>query len=70
MAVTQSDIDNLNTAIASGARSATVGGQTLIYNTTASLIQARDDLQKQLNRLNRTSRRSLQSYLFQNGRGY
>lgn len=70
MAVTQSDIDNLNTAIASGARSVTVGGQTLIYNTTASLIQARDDLQKQLNSLNRTSRKPLQTYLFQNGRGY
>lgn len=70
MAVTQSDIDNLNTAIASGARSVTVGGQTLIYNTTASLIQARDDLRKQLNGLNRISRKSLQTYLFQNGRGY
>ena len=70
MAVTQTDIDNLNVAIASGARSATVGGQTLIYNTTASLIQARNDLQKQLNSQNRLAGRSLQTYLFQNGRGY
>ena len=65
MAVTQTDIDNLNVAIASGARSATVGGQTLIYNTTASLIQARNDLQKQLNSQNRLAGRSLQTYLFQ-----
>ena len=48
MAVSQSDIDRLNTAIASGARSVTIGGQTVTYNTTASLISARDDLQRQL----------------------
>ena len=70
MAVTQSDIDNLNVAIASGARSATVGGQTLIYNTTDSLITARNDLQNQLNKQTRIGRRSRQIQLFQNGRGY
>lgn len=70
MAISQTDIDNLNAAIASGARSVTLGGQTITYNTTASLIQARDDLVKQLNRQNATTRRSRQSYLFQNGRGF
>lgn len=70
MAVTQSDIDNLNAAIASGARSVTVGGQTLIYNTTDSLITARNDLQNQLNKQNQVARRPKQTYLFQNGRGY
>jgi len=69
MAVTQADIDALNKAIASGARSVTLGGQTIIYNTTESLIKARDDLQKQLN-AQTTPRRSKQVYLFQNGRGY
>lgn len=68
--VTQTDIDSLNAAIATGVRSATLGGQTVTYNTTASLIAARDDLQKQLILQNRTSRRSKQSYAFQNGRGY
>ena len=70
MAITQLDIDNLNAAIASGARSATVGGQTLIYNTTTSLIEARNDLQKQLNAQNQVTRRPRQTLLFQNGRGY
>lgn len=67
--VTQTDIDNLNAAIASGARSVTVGGQTITYNTTASLIQARDDLIKQLNGQT-GKRRPRQTYLYQNGRGY
>ena len=46
--VTQDDIDALNAAIASGTRSVTIGDQTVTYNTTASLIAARDDLQRQL----------------------
>ena len=70
MAVTQTDIDNLNTAIASGARSVTIGGQTVIYNTTESLIKARNDMQEQMIKQNRTTRRKKQSYLFQSGRGY
>lgn len=67
--VTQTDIDSLNAAIASGARSVTLGGQTITYNTTASLIQARDDLLKQLKKQTATKRRSRQTYLFQDGRG-
>lgn len=70
MAVTQLDIDNLNAAIASGTRSVTLGGQTIIYNTTASLIQARDNLRKELAAQARLSRRSRQTYAYQNGRGY
>lgn len=70
MAVSQSDIDNLNAAIASGARSVTVGGQTLIYNTTASLIEARNDLRRELSAQNMAARRPKQTYLFQDGRGY
>lgn len=69
MAVTQTDIDNLNAAIASGTRSVTIGGQTVISNTTESLIKARNDLQDQLNKQNRV-RRKKQTYLFQSGRGY
>jgi hypothetical protein len=46
MAVTQADIDNLNAAIASGVRSVTLGGQTVIYSTRLSrLIKARNDLE-------------------------
>jgi hypothetical protein len=73
MAVTQTDIDVLNVAIADGVRSVTVGGQTTIYNTTDSLIRARDDMRRELALINaraasrRTSKRTLLSYA---GRGY
>mgnify|MGYP000635535066 CR=1 FL=1 len=48
MAVTQADVDALNAAIARGARSVTLGEQTVIFNTTESLIKARDDMRKEL----------------------
>ena len=48
MAVTQADIDALNRAIADGVRSVTIRGQTVLYNTTDSLIQARDDQVRQM----------------------
>lgn len=73
MPVTSLDIDRLNAAIASGARSVTIGGQTVIYNTTESLIKARNDMQVQLNKQTVQStpvRRRKQSYLFQSGRGF
>ena len=69
MAVTQADLDNLNAAIASGARSVTLGGQTLIYNTTESLIKARNDLKAQLAAQNPVQR-PRQSYTYYAGRGY
>ena len=70
MAVTQLDIDSLNAAIAAGTRSVTLGSQTIVYNTTASLIQARDNLRKELAAQNRATRRARQTYAYQNGRGY
>lgn len=44
MAVTQLQIDTLNGMIADGVRQATMNGQTITYNTTDSLIRARDNL--------------------------
>lgn len=70
MAVTQADIDNLNAAIASGTRSVTLGGQTVVYNTTASLIEARNDLIKQLNAITITKRRPRTRQMIYGGRGY
>ena len=73
MAVTQADIDALNRAIADGVRSVTIRGETVIYNTTASLIEARDDQVRQLAAQEATaqqkypSRRTLLSY---SSRGY
>lgn len=66
----EADILALNGAIGSGVRSATVGGQTVTYNTTASLISARNDLQAQLDGLNGRSRRNRQTYINYGGRGY
>lgn len=73
MAILQSDIDALNRAIADGVRSVTLRGQTVTYNTTASLILARDDMQRQFNDAQATaegkhpSRRTL---MYHAGRGY
>lgn len=70
MAVSQTDIDNLNAAIASGVRSATVGGQTVVYGTIEALIKARNDLQAQLTASTRTEVRPRQSYAVFAGRGF
>jgi hypothetical protein len=73
MAVTQAQIDALNQAIADGVRQVTIGGQTVTYNTTDSLIRARDDLLRQLRAQEaaavekRENRRTLLHYA---GRGY
>lgn len=49
MAVTQAQVDALNLAIADGVRQVTLpDGQTTTYNTTASLIAARDDMRREL----------------------
>lgn len=69
MAVSQADIDNLNEAIASGTRQVTIGGQSVTYQTTASLIQARDDMVKQM-RTASQGRRSRTLQAVHNGRGF
>lgn len=55
MAITQPEIDAqvaavaaLNAAIDDGVRQVTIRGQTTTYNTTASLIVARDDAVRRL----------------------
>ena len=73
MPVTQADIDSLNRAIASGTRSVTIGGQTVIYNTTESLIKARNDLRTEMQAdaiKRKGTRRSKQSLLFQSDKGF
>lgn len=73
MAVTQADIDALNQAIADGVRSVTINGQTTIYNTTDSLIRARNDLMAILNAdtLRAEGKQpSKRQYLYYAGRGY
>jgi hypothetical protein len=70
MAITQTDIDNLNAAIASGTRSVTIGGQTITYGTVDALIKARNDLQKQLLAGASPRTRSRQTYAYLAGRDY
>ena len=41
-------VEKLTKAIGSGVRSVTLGGQTITYNTSASLIEARDNMVKQI----------------------
>lgn len=80
MAATQQDIDTqksrvdaLNQAIDDGVRQVTIGDQTLTYNTTDSLIRARDDASRRLAAMQaelngRRARRQVQ--LVYGGRGY
>ena len=48
MAVTQADIDNLNTAIAQGERQVMIGAKQITYRSIKELIEARNDLASQL----------------------
>lgn len=73
MAVTQADIDALNQAIADGVRSVTIRGKTVIYNTTDSLIRARNDQQEMLNAQAEAGKpvgQSRRTLLHHAGRGY
>ncbi|MBF6987246.1 phage head-tail joining protein [Cupriavidus sp. IK-TO18] len=69
MPVTQSDIDALNTAIASGERRVTLGSQSITYASIAELIQARDDMRRQLTEQSNTAPRR-RTQLYYGGRGY
>lgn len=70
MAVTQQDIDKLTAAIVTGARSVTLDGQSVIYNTGTVLMDTRARLQAELDAANATKRRNRQTYAYQSGRGY
>lgn len=48
MAITQADIDNLNSAIAQGERQVMIGAKQITYRSISELIAARNDLAAQL----------------------
>lgn len=48
MPTLQEQLDELNAAIAAGVRQVTIGGETTAYNTSDSLIRARDDVERRL----------------------
>lgn len=63
----------LNQMIADGVRQVTIGEQTITYNTTDSLMRARDDAQALLNTMEAGAaarRVPTRSQLYYAGRGY
>lgn len=73
MAVTQSDIDDLNAAIAVGERLVRkANGETIEYRSVADLIRARNDLARQLAEQGASGkpRRPRITRLYQSGRGF
>lgn len=73
MPVSQSDIDNLNAAIASGERQVTIGSQSITYRSIDDLIKARNDLRQQMADEQATASSQPQkrrSYAYYAGRGY
>ncbi len=73
MAVTQTDIDTLNAAIATGEKAVILDGQSISYRSISGLIAARNDLQEQLNRasaLVNNKRRPKRVGMYYAGRGY
>jgi hypothetical protein len=73
MAVTQSQIDQLNAAIASGERQVTLGSQSITYRSIDDLIKARDDMRRQLDEQNAAAAGDTvkrRARLYYAGRGY
>lgn len=73
MAISQSDIDALNAAIASGEKQVVLDGQSVTYRSISDLILARNDLQEQLNSANAVlanKRKPKRIGLYYSGRGY
>lgn len=48
MAYTQTDLDNVKAAIASGEQSVEVGGRKVVYRSVDELRRARDDIAAEL----------------------
>lgn len=48
MAVTQADIDRLNSAIRSGEQTVSYNGRSVTFRSISELIKARDDAQAEL----------------------
>ena len=73
MAVSQQDIDNLNSAIASGERVVMLNGQSVTYRSIDDLIKARNDLRNELRAAADSAAGGKQPrrlFLFHAGRGY
>ena len=62
MAFTQTQLDALETAIASGTLEVRIGDKLVKYQTTDELIRARDLIRDQLNAASASSRSSYASF--------
>lgn len=69
MPVTQTDIDNLNAAIAGGEKIVRINGKEVEFRSVEALITARADQQRQLDAQNAVSRPRI-VYHTHSGRGY
>lgn len=69
MPVTQSQIDDMNAAIARGERRVSSGERSVEYHSIADLIRARDDLARQL-AAQTAQRASPLIQIHHGGRGY
>ncbi|WP_314435531.1 phage head-tail joining protein [Massilia timonae] len=49
MAISQHDLDALDAAITSGAKSVTFDGRTVVYQSTAEMIEAREHAARVIN---------------------
>ncbi|RKZ79840.1 MAG: hypothetical protein DRQ35_03410 [Gammaproteobacteria bacterium] len=68
MAFTQVDLDNLNSAIASGKRRVRLGQREVEYHSIEQMLKAKDAIQEELNRSTSTIPRP-RSYLSRTGKG-
>lgn len=68
MAVTQADIDRLNTAIRSGEQTVSYNGRSVTFRSVSELIKARDDAQAEL-AAGAPGRRRLYGFKFKTLRG-
>jgi len=69
MALSQSDLDALDSAIASGTLSVEFGGRKITYQSTAALITARDHVAKVVNAAGRSRGPSIFRFGFTTSRG-
>jgi len=74
MAHTQTDLDNIKAAIASGEQSVEVAGRKVVYRSVDDLRKARDDIAAELSSISNTStsavRRGSYQVRFSTARGF
>lgn len=68
MAFTQTDLDNLNSAIASGKRRVRLGQREIEYHSIEQMLKARDAVQEEVNRTTSATKRP-RNYLSRTSKG-